>query len=86
MSAGHAAYPNLAREFEAPFGAPIATTKAPVPVGRITPGEAVLVEGRTGTWRVVAFTREGAQLESLRSLTRTVIAGVSYDRLRRVNR
>lgn len=64
----------------------ITITKAPAPSGRIKPGESVHIEGRDGTWRVVAFRRDGAELESLFSSNRTVVKGIAYSRLKRVTR
>lgn len=64
----------------------ITVTKAPAPSGRIKPGERVHIHDRDGTWRVIAFTRDGAELESVRASNRTVVKGIAYSRLKRVAR
>jgi len=86
MSTGHAAYPHLGRQLERIEETSITRTKTPAPSGRIGKGEPVTVEGRTGVWLVKGFTRDGAELVSLRSVTKTVLRGVEYKRLRRVTR
>ena len=64
----------------------ITITKAPAPSGRIKPGERVHIQDRDGTWRVIAFHRDGTELESVRASTRTVVKGIAYSRLKRVTR
>ena len=86
MSTGHAAYPHLGRESERIDETEITRTKTPTPSGRIGKDEPVTVEGRTGVWLVKSFAREGAVLVSLYSVSKTVLRGVEYKRLRRVTR
>jgi hypothetical protein len=91
MTTGHIAYSPLARDWSNPsdvgvISAPLTPTRPPALCGRIKAGEPVSLDGRLGVWRVVAFTRDGAQLVSLRSVTKTVLRGVEYKRLRRVTK